>query len=351
MGLPFALPPSPRGGMPLAERPNPAILPARQKRWAEWQRRLPPAFYLPFALESRRTWLWGRWGNPRGPRPPVHPGDGRGRGSVAAEAHDENFRGLGHFAHVWLLEERTVTVERDEREGFSLPSISMKELLAESELLRGSTSCATGAVYLWRREGQCLLVKTFWRNGWFSRLFFGRRSVRNEWRMLTGLWEAGFRCAPRPYARIGGHTLVMEYVSGEELESLHHYARTGGAPPPPEFYAALREELRRLHQAGFVHGDFRRANVMVPGVAGAPPRIIDWATGMRESDGEHFLYRQLRGSDNYSLVKILKEAVPSLVTREEWEENAPGMLLRLGRFFRQKIYRGLFKPLFRRWRS
>ncbi|MGN0866783.1 MAG: RIO1 family regulatory kinase/ATPase [Oligosphaeraceae bacterium] len=226
----------------------------------------------------------------------------------------------------------------------------MKALLSTSELVRGSTSCATGAVYLWRQGEERFLVKTFWSNGWFSRRFFGRRGIANEWRILCALRNAGFSCAPSPYARIGDHTIVMEFIDGKKLESLHHYANRGETPPSPAVYRSLREELERLHEAGFVHGDFRRANVMVAS-QGERVRIIDWATGMEISDAEHFLYRQLHGSDNYSLVKILKDAAPELVSPEELQENAPGFFLRLGRFLRQRVYRGYIKPLFRRGRG
>ncbi len=222
----------------------------------------------------------------------------------------------------------------------------MKELLSTSALVRGSTSCATGAVYLWHQGEESFLVKTFWSNGWFSRLFFGRRGIANEWRMLCALQQAGFSCAPQPYARIGGHTIVMEFIQGKKLESRRHYASRGETPPAPEVYRSLREELDRLHQAGFIHGDFRRANVMVAS-QGNKVRIIDWATGMKRSDAEHFLYGQLLGSDNYSLVKILKDGAPELVSPKEWQENAPGFFLRLGRFLRQRVYRNYVKPLFR----
>ncbi len=230
----------------------------------------------------------------------------------------------------------------------SLPP--MKTLLSTAELVRGSTSCATGAVYLWRRGEERYLVKTFWTNGWFSRAFFGHRGIANEWRILCALRKAGFSCAPLPYARIGDHTIVMEFIDGKKLESLHHYASRGETPPSPEVYRTLKEALAQLHQGGFVHGDFRRANVMVAS-AGDKVRIIDWATGMEASDAEHFLYRQLQESDNYSLVKILKDAAPELVSPEELKETAPGFFLRVGRFLRQRIYRGWIKPLFRRGRD
>ncbi|MCQ2397273.1 MAG: hypothetical protein MJ106_06220 [Lentisphaeria bacterium] len=230
------------------------------------------------------------------------------------------------------------------------PLPPLEELLKQSELLRGATSSATGWIYRWTAEdGRAYLVKSFARSGWISRVFFGRAGILNEWRVLNGLRENGFECAPAPVARIGSHTIVMEFIDGEELKSTKAYSKDGIAMPPQEFYEKLKEIVLALHASGICHGDFRRANVIVQ--KNGEPRIIDWATGMLPRGLHGILYRQFLKSDMYSLRKIVDEAYPDLLDEAERKAMEPGCILRFCRFCRQKIYRGFFKPLRKKIKS
>ncbi len=221
----------------------------------------------------------------------------------------------------------------------------LETILREATLLRGSTSPATGEIYRWNYQGRDWLVKTFAHNGWLSRHLPGRICMRNEWRILTTLWERGVTVAPEPLAFLGGQTILMEYLHGQELKSSRYYRRTGEAPPPREFYLSLKEALSSLHQMGFAHGDFRRANILVS-EDGRTPRIIDWATCTANRGAKKLLFRAFLGSDQFSLAKILLDIDESLLTPEEKESARPSWFLRAGRFFRQKIYRNYIKPAF-----
>lgn len=226
--------------------------------------------------------------------------------------------------------------------GLELPSLP--ELFDQGRIIRRATSVATGELLCWEApNGTPYLIKSFARKSWFSRFFFGKSSIDREWKMLNILKERGVRHAPRPVAKIGRQTILMEFIPGEKLESLHHYQHRNQLPPPKELYLALKEILCELHEVGVAHGDFRRANIMVQ--PDNIPRIIDWATARVSKNPKAFLYRQLLSSDNYSLVKILLDAYPETLTPQEREDAKPGPLLRFARFLRQKLYRHFIKPL------
>jgi tRNA A-37 threonylcarbamoyl transferase component Bud32 len=228
-------------------------------------------------------------------------------------------------------------------EPLALPSL--ETILREATLLRGSTSFATGEVYRWNYQGRDWLVKTFAHNGWLSRHLLGKFCMRNEWRILTTLRDHGVTAAPEPLAFLGNYTIVMEYLHGHELESSKYYRRTGETPPSREFYLSLKEILASLHQKGFAHGDFRRANILVS-EDGKTPRIIDWATCMVNRGAKKLLFHAFQDSDRFSLAKILLDADESLLTPEEQKSIRPSWFLRAGRFLRQNVYRKFIKPVF-----
>ncbi len=231
-------------------------------------------------------------------------------------------------------------------EPIALPSL--ETILQEATLLRGSTSFTSGEVYRWSFQGRDWLVKTFAHNSWFSRHLPGTLCMRNEWRVLTALRDRGVTAGPEPLAFLGGHTIIMEYLHGRELESGKYYRRMGETMPPREFYRSLKETLADLHQKGFAHGDFRRANILVA-EDGRTPRILDWATCMVNHGAQKLLFHAFLGSDQFSLAKILQDAnEESLLTPEEQKNVRPSWLLRTGRFLRQNVYRKFIKPLFHR---
>ncbi len=229
--------------------------------------------------------------------------------------------------------------------GLELPPLP--ELFQQSTLVRGATSAATGELLHWEApNGVQYLLKTFARKSWFSRVIFGRSSIKREWRMLNILKEKGILCAPAPTAKIGGHTIVMEFIPGKKLESLHHYRRENLPPPPKTFYLSLQAILHDLHEHGIAHGDFRRANIMVQ--PDNTPRLVDWATARNSETSSNLFFRQVIRSDDYSLVKVLSDSCPEILTATERAAAKPGPLLRLGRFFRQRIYRHILKPLWKK---
>ena len=221
-------------------------------------------------------------------------------------------------------------------------------LLAVCRPLRHSTSWGNSDVYVYECDGRQFLVKTFGRHNWLARLLFGG-SIRTEYSLLVQLARHCPSVAPLPYAMAGKYTLVMEFINdGQPLQSRRHY--TDGTVPPPEFFLNLCKVLERLHRAGFAHGDFRRANLLITADNGV--RIIDWGTGSHLSSAEHagWLRRKLHRwrvrSDLFSLVKITESYYHGILPPSLSSAAQPGALLKAARFVRRHFYRHGLKRLF-----
>lgn len=219
---------------------------------------------------------------------------------------------------------------------------SVAELLAHSRLLRAATSGGTANIYVYETGGRKYLVKSFAKHNFLMRWLFGGKTIRNEWRILQTLAAAGVQEVPTAHALLEGNTLVMEFIDGRQLQGGKHYGRE--SMPPQIFFERLRVMLRKCHQLGFAHGDFRRANILIR--KDGRPCVIDWATASFCPDGTskwHFLRRgvngQQRRSDCYSLVKILEDYYPEMISEEERRAARPGWLLRMGHFLRRNLYR------------
>ena len=182
------------------------------------------------------------------------------------------------------------------------------------------------------------MIKSFARHRWLSRKLFGG-TIKREWKTLQELWHAGFKAAPQAYACLENYTLVMEFVEGEQLLSPKHYAKEN--LPERRFFEQLRECVKHSQQLGFAHGDFRRANLLIR--PNGEPCIIDWATATFHPPKWRLLLRtihhQQRRSDRFSLIKLLDDYHPDLVTPEERRRAQPGSFLRFARFLRYHLYR------------
>ncbi|MBQ4481477.1 MAG: phosphotransferase [Victivallales bacterium] len=227
----------------------------------------------------------------------------------------------------------------------------VSELLAKSQLLRAATSGGTANVYVYEKNGRKYLVKSFAKHNFFMRWIFGRSTIGNEWRVLKALKEAEIPCVPQGFALLEDNTLIMEFIGGMQL---------GGKLSDPiknnikiSFFKELMMLMKKCHLAGFAHGDFRRANILVS--EDGRPWVIDWATATYCPPGTskwHFLRRainrQQQLSDLYSLVKIIDDYYPELITEEERRASRPNWLLRLGRYLRRTFYRHGIKKWFGR---
>ena len=227
------------------------------------------------------------------------------------------------------------------------------EVLAASRLLRASTSVGTANIYIFEKNGVKYLVKSFDKHSLMARWLFGNPTIENEWHILQALKETGIQQVPRAYAKLGKSTLVMEFIEGKQLLSIGHY--TQATMPPRAFFEQLRDVLHQCHQAGFAHGDFRRANLLI--CDEQSPCILDWATATYCPPGvfswrllKKAFNRQQKKSDHYSLLKIIDSYYPEMLTTEERRRGQPNWLLRFARYLRLHLYRHGIKKWLKRSR-
>jgi len=224
-----------------------------------------------------------------------------------------------------------------------LAAKGIRGILAESDLLKISRSVGCCDVYSHRLPcGVACLIKTYLDRPLWVRRLFGRRSLKNEFKRLVDFERFGIR-VPKPYALLDADTLVEEFLENVvRLRDTRDYDDT--TRPGREFFVELISMVRKMHASGLVHGDLRRANIMIQ--ADGNPCMVDVATSIHLKErswwGKRMLFNAFRNSDLFSLARIVMSFYPDLIDDDlnRAIEQAP-WYLRLGRFFRQEIYRPL----------
>ena len=118
----------------------------------------------------------------------------------------------------------------------------------------------------------------------------GHAPAAREWRMLAAMHAAGFP-VPEPLAlgtlANGDRLLALRWIDGTPLAE----ALRDAPAVRRELLAALAALVRRVHEAGFVHGDLHAGNVLVDARG---PVLLDWqrarparTRGDRSSDLAH----------------------------------------------------------------
>jgi tRNA A-37 threonylcarbamoyl transferase component Bud32 len=113
-----------------------------------------------------------------------------------------------------------------------------------------------------------------WRDAWKARLGLG--TAQREWRALERLRAAGIP-VPAPLAHVrlasGEHVVVTEWIDGTPLA----LALADAARCRP-MLAAVGALVRALHDAGWVHRDLHRENILI---ANGAPVLIDLQAARR----------------------------------------------------------------------
>ena len=179
-------------------------------------------------------------------------------------------------------------------------------------ILRASSSTRPT---LWGVEenGSKAVVKDFSKNGFLFRNFMGRFLIWREnkaYRRLRGL-----RGVPRFYHVIDGLAIVVEEISGRNIEGLEREN-----PLQETFFYDLRQLVERVHSRGLAHCDLKRApNVLIGD--DNKPYIVDWSASVSESEFRFFplkkIYRRFLEDDFNAITKIKLTHIPEKVSSEE----------------------------------
>jgi len=111
----------------------------------------------------------------------------------------------------------------------------------------------------------------------------GRAPAEREWRMLARMHDAGV-AVPEPLAlgtrSNGDRLLALRWIDGAPLPA----ALQDASAARRDLLAALAVLVRRVHEAGHVHGDLHAGNVLV-GAHG--PVLLDWQHARRAHAERH----------------------------------------------------------------
>ncbi|MBP1598648.1 MAG: protein kinase [Acidobacteria bacterium] len=75
----------------------------------------------------------------------------------------------------------------------------------------------------------------------------------------------------------GAHFITMEYVHGEDLESMVRMTGVLGIGTVPSLGRQICDDLVEAHNSGVVHRDLKPQNIMVD--TGGNAKIMDGGTG------------------------------------------------------------------------
>ena len=230
-----------------------------------------------------------------------------------------------------------------------LLSLPEDELVRRGRLLHAAASVANADIYLLEEAGTLAVLKTFRRRPWLVRVCFSRWTLVHEYGILRGL--AGLPGIPAVWGRVGRDSFLMDYIQGAgPLRNRREVAASDA--PDASFLAHLRSLVAAMHARGVSHGDLRRLNVMQG--PDNQPYLIDFATALSAHGPLAPLRRLIVGavakSDLFALAKLVASYHPDLLTEAERHrlEYIPWHL-RLGRFYRKRIYGPFIKQ--KHWRE
>ncbi len=132
-------------------------------------------------------------------------------------------------------------------------------------------------------------------------------NLRREKRALARL--RGLPGIPESLGRVGRWVLLITWFAGPDLGKARKAVQT------PEFFDALLDLVRRMHERGVVHLDLRqRRNVLVG--PGRRPVILDFGTALCLRPGG-WLLRRLARIDTSGVLKYKRRANPGSLTEQE----------------------------------
>ncbi|MFA6815712.1 MAG: RIO1 family regulatory kinase/ATPase [Lentisphaeria bacterium] len=226
----------------------------------------------------------------------------------------------------------------------NLNSLDQKRL----EIIRAATSWGNCDVYLYELDhGVKVLLKTIYGHPFLIKKFFWNGMLQRETMMMKAVQEKvpghSAKCLAMPSSGI----MVQEFLSGyKRLYSTKHY--TAGTYPPVELFYQIKDYVDLLHENGIVHGDLRKANVMVD--SHWHFRIVDWTTGMERPQKSFWyffhawVFHVLEAADDIAVQKMGLYYYPDKFPKLK----KPAWYMRAGDWYRHYIYRRGIKRM-RRW--
>lgn len=201
-------------------------------------------------------------------------------------------------------------------------------------LKRSRTPFTPDVILLEAPDGARYVLKDFSGRSLAARLLWCRFAVRRETSAYQRLNSvAGI---PRLASTASEDAVLMEWLDAQPLPRRKQKDLLGN-----RFFEKLNTLVEQMHKAGVAHGDLRRKNILVS--PDGDPCIIDFETAViRGGTIQRRIFDAICRVDRITVLKIKAKYYPEDVTPEEKVtlEDTPWHL-KIGRFFRQRVYGGL----------
>ncbi len=192
-------------------------------------------------------------------------------------------------------------------------SLKISDLPSQNlEVLR-KPSRTRPTLWLMEQNNIRAVVKDYSSNRFLYRNTFGRFLLwreRKAYRRLKGL-----RGVPTCYRVIDGLALVIEKISGRNIEGLEN---EGGLPE--KFFEQLQEVVENVHSRGLAHCDLKRAPNILLGYD-ERPYIVDWSASISEKEFRFFplnlIYQRFLQDDLNAITKMKLRHCPENVSPDE----------------------------------
>jgi RIO-like serine/threonine protein kinase len=168
-------------------------------------------------------------------------------------------------------------------------------------------------LWLVEENGVRAVVKDYSSNRFLYRNTFGRFLLwreRNAYRRLKGL-----RGVPTCYRVVDGLALVIEEISGRNIEGLEN---EGGLSEG--FFEKLQGVVQDVHSRGLAHCDLKRAPNILLG-HDERPYIVDWSASISEREFRFFplnlIYQRFLQDDLNAITKMKLRHCPESISPDE----------------------------------
>ena len=168
-------------------------------------------------------------------------------------------------------------------------------------------------LWLVEENGMRAVVKDYSSNRFLYRNTIGRFLLwreRKAYRRLKGL-----RGVPTCYRVIDGLALVIEEISGRNIEGLEN---EGGLSQ--EFFHQLQELVKNVHSRGLAHCDLKRAPNILLG-HDERPYVVDWSASISKREFWLFplnlIFQRFLKDDLNAITKMRLRHCPESVSPEE----------------------------------
>jgi RIO-like serine/threonine protein kinase len=168
-------------------------------------------------------------------------------------------------------------------------------------------------LWLVEENGMRAVVKDYSSNRFLYRNTIGRFLLwreRKAYRRLKGL-----RGVPTCYRVIDGLALVIEEISGRNIEGLENEKGLS-----QEFFHQLQELVKNVHSRGLAHCDLKRAPNILLG-HDEKPYLVDWSASISKSEFWLFplnlIFQRFLQDDLNAITKMRLRHCPESVSPDE----------------------------------